>query len=460
MTVFWCVTFYESLTETIINGFDNKLAAISSTTGCFIRGEDHDAIVKAGVEDNPLYRKYVVPMRRIIKKTGLTYLYTQVLIGERPFCNYVLDASEGEEHTEIGYKDKLPLADYQGAENVLLYGIIHKGGINPTEGWGLIKVCYAPIYHDDDTVNSMAGADVNISAISDKTRTALFAVGLLAVCAICGTGYITHLFSTRFQAPIRELRDAALMIAGGNHDHQVDVREPKELRRLSSAFNRIGNRLKETLAELRAADRDIVAANVQHDLMLALDKPWVSADIDVNAAAEWLNRDADKKTSSGWVAGQRNTVTWLGKEQSALDALNRRCRTAAAMMKMTRDESDKCRERIEKAGRGVVRAGFVVGAVGSHAIVCEPVDILALSRDGALTRHRLERNTVLADQSWRWLIVSDEPDLIEQLAGDGIAECTRRGDATAHDLLSAIDNSLRSNELDRQVFVSVLEVQS
>lgn len=458
MTVFWCIRFYQSLSQVIIDGFDRKLGAIASTTGCFIRGEDHEAIFESADENTPLYRKYSLPMQHIREKSGLTYLYTQKLIGENPYCKYVLDASLGDDHSEIGYKDELPLTDYQGAENVLLYGVIHKGNVEATEGWGLVKVCYAPIYNDDNSITCMAGADVNISTINVKTRTALFAVGLLAVCAIFGTGYITFLFSKRFGGPISELRDAALMIAGGSHEHHVDVKEPKELIRVSTAFNRIAGRLKETLSELKAADKDIVEGSIQHDLMLALDKPWTNATDKPNTA--WLNKNAFEKTTSGWVNNQQNTITWIGNPLPPLDALRHRCKTATVMAKLTVDTSGSaCCANIGNASQGLVRACFVVGTIGARAVVFNPVKVIGLAIDGSLSILTLDRNTDLSDLDVQWLIVTDAPAEIEQQAGQALTNCITKGSASAYDLLCIVENNLKTDKVTKQTLVSVLEVQ-
>ncbi len=459
ITLFWGVRFYNDLTSIIIEGFDRKLAAISSTAGSFIRGEDHDNIIKTADENDHLYRKYVEPMQRIRERTGLTYLYTQVLINEKPYCNYVLDSSIDADHTAIGYKDELPPADYLGSENVLLYGVVHIGDVEPTEDWGLIKVSYAPIYHDDDSITAIAGADVNISAINDKTRVALFAVGLLAVCAACGIAYITLLFSQRFRRPITELRDAALMIASGNHDYHVDVREPWELRRLSAAFTSIGDTLKNTLRDLRITDQKIIEDNIRHDLLVSMDKPWNYSDSDTKPAAAWLNSTADKKTSSGVVAGRSNTIAWLGHSLPAFDALRQRCEIAASMSRMAESPSVNCLNIVEKAGKNIVRATFIAGETGVYAYIYEPVDILTVGSNGRLDRHSLEKNCTLKTLKCDWLIVSDVPELIWQYAASSITETVDKSSCSACDIINVIEASMTVGAPADQFFVSVLEIQ-
>lgn len=461
ITIFWCIRFYQSLSNIILDGFNRKLGAISSTVGSFISGEDHQAIAKAGTEDSPLYRQYALPMRRIMEKTGLTYLYTQILSPEEPFCNYVIDASTGEDHSDIGYRDELPSSDYEGGRKVMLYGVIHHGNVEPTEGWGLIKVCYAPIYNSDNTISSMAGADVNISAINEKTRTGLFTVGLLAVCVTLGTGYISILFSRRLKRPIYELRDAALMIAGGNHEHHVEILEPDELIPVSSAFNRIGRRLKDTLSELKTADRNIAGMNIQNDLIMALDRISSTGElVSGTAAAMWSNRISALKTMSGGVTGNQRSIFWLGEPLPPLQAVQRRSELASTMQKLADTRACNCAELIESAARGLVRAVFIAERDGCSVMVFEPVDVLGVCRDGSMKLVNLDTGSTLTQHPFLFIIASDDAAGIQNIAVQAVSNLSAKGGIGTTNLLHEIKEGCAINQSGGQIFTSVMEVKA
>src|SRR3546814_6423419 len=75
---------------------------------------DHDRLIRAAragenpqaVEATPLYRRSVAPIRRLRDELSLTYLYTQVLGGGADIF-YVLDGTEGADHSPIGSEDEL-----------------------------------------------------------------------------------------------------------------------------------------------------------------------------------------------------------------------------------------------------------------------------------------------------------------------------------------------------------------
>ena len=101
---------YDRLYDTILDGFDRKLATVSSLTGALIDPDDHDrliAVARSGTggdaaEASPAYQQAVIPIRRIREALDLTYLYTQIRGGPQDIC-YVLDSTQGDEHSPIGF---------------------------------------------------------------------------------------------------------------------------------------------------------------------------------------------------------------------------------------------------------------------------------------------------------------------------------------------------------------------
>ena len=260
VTLAWCVMIHGYLKGVIMDGFDQKIRNSSTVTGAFIKGEDLKLIASSGVvngqrmdESHPLYQKYVVPMRHIMEKQGLTYVYTQVLDPLPPKCTYILDATQGNEHTPIGYRDTLPIEDYFGAQRVMQMGITYVGDVQPTEQWGLLKVSYAPIFNKNGKIESMAGADINITVIRKKVQIALYFIGLLGVSAIILGTMITLVMAERITKPLNKLYQRTIEVASGLSSGGME-REPlpfefvpleKEIAQLARRFEKNKKRLKE-----------------------------------------------------------------------------------------------------------------------------------------------------------------------------------------------------------------------
>ena len=270
LTVLWAGQLYGFLNTAIIEGFDRKLAAISRVTGGFIKGEDHQSIEETGDENSILYRKYVEPMRRVMAATGLTYLYTQVLSDTPPKCRYIIDATQGEEHSAIGFEDSLPIADYRGAEKVILYGTVFIGRIQSTANWGLLKSAFAPIYDADQNIHAMAGADVNVTVINEKTRLSLFAVASLGVAALLLAAYASYFFAKRLTLPLNRLKDYALSIASGQHNSLFEHADAPDLKQLSDAFRKTGVSMKRLAEKYVREDQRTEQEKLEQDLMSAM----------------------------------------------------------------------------------------------------------------------------------------------------------------------------------------------
>src|SRR3546814_1477076 len=88
------------------------------------------------------------PMRRIRERLGLTYIYTQVTSG-RAEVRYILDGTDGDEHTPLGSPDSLPEETMAGLRDVQRRRIIYVSPVEYQEKWGLLKTAAAPVYSAD-----------------------------------------------------------------------------------------------------------------------------------------------------------------------------------------------------------------------------------------------------------------------------------------------------------------------
>lgn len=365
LTAVWCAVFYRELRPVIMSGFDRKLIAVSSTVGSFIRGEDHARIASESNEASTVYLRYARPMKQVMKQADLTYLYTQILAPEEPNCTYILDATEGPDHSSVGSADELPVADYLGGERVQAYGIVYLGQPQFSEKWGTIRSSFAPIYNPDDTVTAMAGADVNISVINDKLRGALFTVALVGILALVVAGMVSWGVARQLTRPIEVLNDGALEVAAGAYGRQIRVDNPVELRALADGVNGVSNVLQATLKELTQANDMMEARKRRYDLTVALDKTDQNtlSLMDASHAFGWFNAKAELKTSSGWTRRDNGLIFWLaGPVREPLDAVKLRNDIAVAagcLLKTFGDDADTLAGELDLLFPDTVRCFFL-----------------------------------------------------------------------------------------------------
>jgi hypothetical protein len=260
-TAGFAYTAYVRLYATVLNGFDRKLAALSSTASVYIDVDEtlallgqKQAILARGEdpEQHPTYLAYVVPMREILRRAGLTFLYTQALNpGRERQCVYLLDATVGEGHSALGDIDTIPDQDWDVALRVVHDGVVAQTGIREWEQWGLLKCGWAPMYGKDGRIKAMAGADVEITIIRQKTYAALLRALGAGVFALAVAGFVSVRVARRITQPLGEVREAALRIASGNYGLRCQVESPREMRALAHTLNELTRMMETVIGDAR-----------------------------------------------------------------------------------------------------------------------------------------------------------------------------------------------------------------
>lgn len=193
-------------------------------------------------ERDPWFARY----RPIYIKTGvlagLTFLYTDVYLGENQI-RYILDGSEGDDHSPPGALDEVPEESISDVRLAQLTGQAFVSDIREWEEWGLIKVSAAPIYASDGRVVALAGADVDIGLIRNKTRFALFAVLFVGAALLLLASSVSYRVSQGMTRPLRDIKDSALRIAAGYHGTRVAHESSDEIGQLAQSLNALSTRL-------------------------------------------------------------------------------------------------------------------------------------------------------------------------------------------------------------------------
>jgi len=256
----------------LIYGVTDRLVSIDIDNGIV---DDEKYVKGFRNEMGTLFLKYVKPMRKIREKLGLTFVYTMKLT-ELPNLDYdydfikhlrgdfdkvtqiiyVVDSNVDESHTAIGYAEATPADKH--LRDVLFKGSVHLSAIKDWDEWGLFKSGFSAIKNSKNENKAIAGADINVSIITDKTRIAMLKVAFVAIIAMLLVTYLSIKISKKVTAPIQQLKEVALGIAAGHYGKQISIEKPLELADLSSSFNLMSDSLEQT-------HENIEQTNFQHE---------------------------------------------------------------------------------------------------------------------------------------------------------------------------------------------------
>lgn len=227
-------------------------------------------------EKSNIYKKYIIPMTAIKIKQGLTYLYTQKLIYNNPKanCYYILDVQEGSDYTPIGSEDEMDTEILIGAENVLFKNMLFVSDVQKWEQWGLLKTAFAPITNKEGIVEGIAGADIDISIINEKTKKALIETLMIGVISILISIFVAIQIAKKIIEPIQKLKYVALRIAAERYGDEVFIENPKELSKLATTFNTMDSKLKNTVSDLTDYNSGLSSKRKEENIKRVLNQQY------------------------------------------------------------------------------------------------------------------------------------------------------------------------------------------
>ncbi len=247
-------------------------------------------------EESAEYLRYVAPMRRVMARNDITYLYTETVdLGGR--LTYWIDASAGDEHSQIGSTEVIPDEEIPAMERAMVDGAVRLSALEDWGDWGLLKTADAPIYDRDGRVVALAAADIDISVLLEKTRLALVKVGAVAAVTLLLGALVSLFISRRLVAPLMEVKEGALQLATGRYRHRIPDQRLVELRQLAGSFNDMSEALGTTIDELARSNETLERERLRKALEGALlgspkqalpEPPFIVRD------------DGERTTPSGW----------------------------------------------------------------------------------------------------------------------------------------------------------------
>jgi HAMP domain-containing protein len=335
-------------------------------------------------ERDPYFARHAPAYRQVREAAGLTFLYTQQHLGGDQI-RYILDGSVGDDHSPPGYLDTVPedsLADVEAAQ---ARGQAFVSAIREWDVWGLIKVSAEPIIAADGRVVAMAGADVDIGVIREKTRRALIAVLLVGVGLLLMAGWVSLRVSQSMTRPVREIKDSALRIAAGDLGTRIGSRDRDELGELAESLDALANRLE---AQARQAESYREALE-RSRLDSALDHALADLAADDGEAGRRLASAEDRVAMSRHattVAGTRCLVWRLAAGQDEVGESQARARVIARRLLATTADASEAATHLASVLPGI-DAVLAIDLAGRRMVSLGSAPCRVECVDAAGTRH-------------------------------------------------------------------------
>jgi hypothetical protein len=161
----------------------------------------------------------------------------------------------------------------------------------------------------------MAGADVEITIIRQKTYAALLATLGAGAATLILAGLVSVRVARTLTAPLGRVREAALRIASGHYTFRCAVDSPSEMAALGRALNRLGGVMQTTIDQTRprlAAWRRQRGARALCEALAI--EPYRSEELGIAVASDL--------EASGYAVEGDAALVWVGEREA--DALSAR----------------------------------------------------------------------------------------------------------------------------------------
>lgn len=331
-------------------------------------------------------------MTRIMQRSSLTYLYTQIVQG-RDHIVYGLDGTVGKDHSALLSTDTVRDTEVDGVQRLLTDGGYYVSPIEAWPPWGLLKTAFAPIFNDQGRPVAMAGADVNADMIQlEISRALVITFGFGAVMLVLG-GLLTLMLARRLTGPLTIIKAAAMHAAAGDYTQRVEVSRPREMRHLAQRFTTATAILGREMDELKKNLSVHQKARDRAGLIERLGRvPPLAPAAPAGAPWAWGHLGASQGgtlASSGAVGSASQALAWISHPaQDPVDAAARRVEiavTAEAFLTLHGDEEESLVEALETLFPAEVAAWVLLKPDGLQACVREPGLLFRCTPDGRQT---------------------------------------------------------------------------
>ena len=291
----------------------SRISALKAITSWFAKGFRS--------ENDPIYRTYVDPMIEIRDRANITFLFTYILLGGAAGGTdiaYVIDSTTDENHATMGYPDVVSAEEGADLARVYRTGETKLSDVRVYEGWGLLKNASAAILREDGSVAGLVGVDINTDIIEEKTRIALLLVLLFGSVALLVATAISVVLARRITRPLSQLRLAALRVAAGNFDTDLNIDDPPELKQLGGTFVTMSSYVQNKIRQLNLRRGREEAGKTASALLTRLLERRTPTGVTVHYEPD------ERLTFGGSAWHESRGVVWLAQERGEpLDVAHR-----------------------------------------------------------------------------------------------------------------------------------------
>lgn len=270
--------FYFNWSHEIINGFQNRLLSIVIPTANLINTQEVDWISKhlheANLKNDPKYENYRLKLVALKQQLPIDNLYLFQVEPLKKNDISLLEKNsdkirEGHFHKEFTHKQVFLLdasrpdefsvnkpgeIDFSESEENKIY-FTKQAFVTPVyesrKTGERFMSAYAPILNEKGEVMGLLGADMNTNEIDNKLHNALLVVFISSLATLLLVIATVFMIANRISKPVQQLNQAALDIAAGNYEANIQVEGPQEIVELSNTFNTMSECLVENISRLR-----------------------------------------------------------------------------------------------------------------------------------------------------------------------------------------------------------------
>lgn len=227
------ITLYSITSRTMVDTATDSALRIASSLAGKLDGDTLNTLVSPEDEGNDDYnviRKLLIDTR---DASGSRFVYIMRKTANGQF-EYVVDASEGDEHCNLGDIEE----ETSSEEDLAWSGTANKSSVlGVYEEWGCITYAYAPVTDSSGKVAAIVGVDYDAQREYEGLRrftlySIIIAVAGIAICYIPGS-----ILAKGLSRPIMETAEFAEQLAKGNLDAPLLIKANNEIGRLACVLD-------------------------------------------------------------------------------------------------------------------------------------------------------------------------------------------------------------------------------
>ncbi len=272
--------FYLNWSKEILHSFKSRLQSIVVTISQMIRPSEIEWIIK-NIHDpliisQPLYQNYYQHLASLKQKLLIASIYIvqiesvkegEPVLPDYPFSspNEIYQGNDPRNAyrqilllevtgTNLGKGSKPGENDFSETDERQVY-LTKKAFVTPIyktrKTQERLISAYAPILNQQGEVIALLGADMSTNEIDQKLQHAWLIILGGACITLIFVIITVFLIADRISKPVQQLNQAALEIAAGDYEANVQVKGPKEIVELAHTLNTMSECLVEHISRLR-----------------------------------------------------------------------------------------------------------------------------------------------------------------------------------------------------------------